>query len=58
MTISDVAEYLQVCKSSLNRLVQHGKVCGQKAGKHWRFSRAVIERWLARSEHPTTGHQD
>lgn len=46
MTISDLAEYLQVSKSSLYKLVQQGKVPGQKVGKHWRFSRAVIDRWL------------
>jgi len=48
MTISDLAEYLQVSKSSLYKLVQSGKVPGQKVGKHWRFSRAVIDRWLAK----------
>ena len=47
MTISDLAEYLQVSKSSLYKLVQQGKVPGQKVGKHWRFSRAVIDGWLA-----------
>lgn len=46
MTISDLAEYLQVSKSSLYKLVQGGKVPGQKVGKHWRFSRIVIDRWL------------
>lgn len=47
MTISELAEYLQVSKSSLYKLVQQGKVPGQKVGKHWRFSRAVIDGWLA-----------
>lgn len=46
MTISDLAEYLQVSKSSLYKLVQQGKVPGQKVGKHWRFGRAVIDTWL------------
>jgi excisionase family DNA binding protein len=46
MTISDLAEYLQVSKSSLYKLVQQGKVPGQKVGKHWRFSRASIDKWL------------
>ena len=47
MTISDLAEYLQVSKSSLYKLVKQGKVPGQKVGKPWRFSRAVIDGWLA-----------
>ena len=46
MTISDLAEYLQVSTSSLYKLVQKGKVPGQKVGKHWRFRRASIDKWL------------
>jgi len=46
MTISDLAQYLQVSKSSLYKLVQSGRVHGQKVGKHWRFSRAAIDNWL------------
>jgi excisionase family DNA binding protein len=54
MTNSVLAEYLQVSKSSLYKLVQSGKVPGQKVGKHWRFSRAVIEGWLV--NYPTHTH--
>ena len=50
MTISDLAEYLQVSKSSLYKLVQSGKVPGQKVGKHWRFHKGVINRWLSADE--------
>jgi excisionase family DNA binding protein len=46
MTISDLAEYLQVSKSSLYKLVQSGRVPGQKVGKHWRFHKEVIDEWL------------
>ena len=53
MTIDDLAKYLQVSKSSLYKLVQTGRLPGQKVGKHWRFSRAVIDRWLARPEPAT-----
>lgn len=49
MTIGDLAEYLQISTSSLYKLVQSGKVPGQKVGKHWRFSRTVINEWLASS---------
>lgn len=47
MTIDELAAYLQVAKSTLYKLAQEGKVPGQKVGKHWRFSRQVIDRWLA-----------
>jgi excisionase family DNA binding protein len=46
MTISDLAEYLQVSKSSLYKLVQSGQIPGYKVGKHWRFRRLTIDRWL------------
>ncbi len=47
MTIDDLAAYLQVSKSSLYKLAQDGKVPGQKVGKHWRFHKEVIDRWLS-----------
>ena len=49
MTISDLAEYLQVSKSSLYKLLQNGKVPGQKVGKHWRFHKDNIDAWLKAS---------
>lgn len=47
MTIDDLELYLQLSKSSLYKLVQGGKIHGQKVGKHWRFSLDVIDEWLA-----------
>ncbi len=46
LTIDDLATYLKVSKSTLYKLVQEGKVPGQKVGKHWRFRRKTIDRWL------------
>ncbi len=46
MTISDLARYLKVSKSSLYKLAQDGRVPGQKVGKHWRFRRETIDHWL------------
>ena len=50
MTIDELADYLKVAKSTLYKLAQTGKVPGQKVGKHWRFHRDVIDRWLASRE--------
>jgi len=50
MTIDDLAAYLQLSKSSLYKLAQEGKVPGQKVGKHWRFRRDTIDRWLDQRE--------
>ena len=47
---------MKVSKSTLYKLVQEGKVLGQKVGKHWRFKRAVINRWLDTSDGTETKH--
>ena len=46
MTIDELAAYLQLSKSTLYKLAQEGKVPGQKVGKHWRFHRTAVDRWL------------
>lgn len=59
MTIDELSEYLQVSKSSLYKLAQDGQVPGQKVGKHWRFHKAVIDRWLAKGEgYPAAPDED
>ena len=49
LTIEELANYLKVSKSTLYKLVQEGKVPGQKVGRHWRFRRETIDRWLDRT---------
>ena len=46
LTIDELAKYLKISKSSLYKLVKDGKVPGQKVGRHWRFHRETIDRWL------------
>jgi excisionase family DNA binding protein len=46
MTITELSVYLKISKSTLYKLAQERKVPGQKVGRHWRFHRAVIDRWL------------
>lgn len=45
-TIEELSDYLKVPKSSLYKLAQEGKIPCQKVGKHWRFSKAAVDRWL------------
>jgi len=52
MTVEQLSAYLQIAKSTLYKLAQEGKVPGQKVGKHWRFSKDAIDRWL---EHRSAG---
>ena len=60
LTIDELATYLKVAKSTLYKLAQAGWVPGQKVGKHWRFRKVSIDRWLEESkqeERPARGVQ-
>jgi excisionase family DNA binding protein len=49
LTIDELAHYLKVSKSTLYKLCQEGQVPGRKVGRHWRFSKTVIDAWIARA---------
>ena len=46
MTMDELAEYLKISKSTLYKLAQEGKLPGQKVGRHWRFRKKAVDRWL------------
>ena len=46
MTFEEVMVYLRIPRSSLYKLAQEGKIPSQKVGRHWRFRREAIDRWL------------
>jgi len=46
MTIGETAKYLRISMSSLYKLAQDGRIPCQKVGRHWRFRRQTIDRWL------------
>lgn len=48
LTIDELGRYLKLSKSTLYKLAQEGKIPGQKIGRHWRFSRRAIDRWIER----------
>lgn len=55
MTVEQLSVYLQIAKSTLYKLAQEGKVPGQKVGKHWRFKKDAIDRWLEEKSTTSTG---
>ena len=55
MTIDALAEYLKISRSTLYKLVQDGKLPGQKVGKRWRFHKEAIDDWL--KQHPEKGRK-
>ena len=46
LTIEELAIYLKISKSSLYKIVREGKIPAQKVGRHWRFLKKAIDRWL------------
>lgn len=46
MTIAELSKYLKISRSTLYKLAQEGKLPAQKVGRHWRFHRTAIDRWL------------
>ena len=46
LTIEELAVYLKIPKSTLYKLVREGKIPSQKIGRHWRFRKGTIDRWL------------
>jgi excisionase family DNA binding protein len=46
LTIDELAAYLKIPKSTLYKLVREGKIPSQKIGRHWRFRKVAIDRWL------------
>jgi excisionase family DNA binding protein len=56
LTIEELSVYLKIPKSTLYKLVREGRVPSQKVGRHWRFRKVAIDRWLdeTRAEEPET----
>jgi len=46
LAIEELSAYLKIPKSTLYKLVQEGKIPCQKIGRHWRFRKEAIYRWL------------
>jgi excisionase family DNA binding protein len=46
MTFDEVRRYLRIPRSSLYKLAQEAKIPCQKVGRHWRFRRQALDKWL------------
>lgn len=51
LTIKELSEYLKIPISTLYKLCQEGRLPSQKVGRHWRFRKEAIDRWLENREH-------
>ena len=46
MNVEEVAEYLRIPRSSVYKLAKERRIPSQKVGRHWRFRREALDRWL------------
>jgi excisionase family DNA binding protein len=46
LNIGQLSRYLRVPKSTLYRLAAEGRIPSHKVGRHWRFRRESVDRWL------------
>lgn len=53
LTIEELSEYLRISKSTLYKLVREGKIPSQKVGRHWRFSKVAIDKWMENTPTPS-----
>lgn len=47
MTVGEVADYLKIPAETVYRHVRSGSLPAAKVGRHWRFSRLEIDRWVS-----------
>ena len=47
LTVKETAEFLRVPRGTVYKLAQGGLMPAQKVGRHWRFHRPAIIRWIA-----------
>jgi len=52
LTIAELSAYLKIPKSTLYKLVREGKIPSQKVGRHLRFHREYIDKWLKPRNEP------
>lgn len=46
ITLSEVAEYLQIAERTVYQWAQRGKIPSFKIGNVWRFKRDDIDQWI------------
>jgi excisionase family DNA binding protein len=47
LTLKETAILLRVSQTAIYKLAQEGRIPCQKVGKHWRFNRNALVKWVA-----------
>lgn len=51
MTVSQVADYLQISEVTTYKLVQEGRIPGFKIGRHWRVKKEDLRDHIKKLQH-------
>ena len=46
LTCQECADYLSVSRSTIYRLIKHGKIPAFRMGADWRFSKKALTEWV------------
>ena len=46
LTVEELHTYLKIPRPTIYTLAQQGRIPAAKVGKHWRFKKSSINRWL------------
>ncbi|PIQ89888.1 MAG: DNA-binding protein [Candidatus Omnitrophica bacterium CG11_big_fil_rev_8_21_14_0_20_42_13] len=49
-TIEEVSDYLKIPKQTLYLWARNGSIPAIKVGKHWRFKKSSIDKWIEHKE--------
>lgn len=52
MTLTEVAEYLQLAERTVLRMAQRGEIPAAKVASQWRFIRSLVREWLVGQMQP------
>ncbi|MBI4972873.1 MAG: helix-turn-helix domain-containing protein [Candidatus Omnitrophica bacterium] len=50
LTAEDICRYLKIPRSSLYKLAREKEIPSFRVGRHWRFKKEKIEKWVERQE--------
>jgi len=50
LTVEDVCQYLRIPRSTLYKLARDKTIPAFRVGKHWRFKKDKIEKWLEQEQ--------
>lgn len=58
MNADEASAWLKIPKSTLYKLCSDGELPAAKVGRHWRFHRDTLEKWLMDKTHRPQPHAE